>query len=81
MNVKGIEVMQLQVANYYLHEDSNTMWHILETGVSPMPYFIAELKNEYGDVKQINTITDVNGVYAREGSFKLITKKDWEERK
>ncbi len=80
MKKKGIDAMQLLVANYYLHEESNTMWHILSQTQMP-PSFTAELKNEYGDYGEVNTMTDEYGVYARQGTFKLITKKDWEARK
>lgn len=71
----------LEIGNYYIHEKSRTMWHPIELN-NDMPFtrIVVELKNEFGDKAIFKSFINANELIGREGTFKLITKKEWDER-
>lgn len=82
MKINGIDAMELQVAEYYIHEESRTMWHPTEISQARgIPTMTVELKNMYGDQETLHCHTNIYGIFAKDGTFRKITKAEWDDRK
>ena len=81
-NNTEIDVDELRVDRYYKHINSNTLWKIHSLQPSPMGVTVdLELINEYGDVRNMELMSNMTPIFAKEGKFEEITKKEFDNKK